>query len=210
MACACTPQVEIRAVSERLRGVFTLSDSPAVAKGCCAFSEAPFASSQTLGSRDSVPACAQCLRPLGPLSTHVRAQTSGGLAQPLSSLGELPELPGLASSQCVPCRGGCEARFCCDACCDAALADWHGLLCTGRCAGDAHPLKEFQRHAAANAEIFLLAARALASAVARARREGATLQAVLAATERLQVRACSFFSAAVDGKRGPPLPASAR
>ncbi len=174
----------------RKRGLFTPSGRP-LPKGAVVFAEEPWALTQTLASRERVPACTHCLRPLGPLTLHVRAQTAGGLKQPLASLPPLPELPTPAGPEAplsLGCPHGCDACFCSVRCRDAAVTGWHDLLCTGRCIGDAHPLKEFARHAAQTNELFLLGGRALCGALAEARAAGGTSEAVQAATDKLQAR----------------------
>jgi hypothetical protein len=198
--------VEVRDTGTRGRGVFVTLPA---GKGADAFCEPPYACVQTLASAERAPACAHCLCPLGPLTAHAAAAMHAGDARRAraaalsaalfasgaasgggGATGTLPALSGHAQPQpcAVPCPSACGDVFCGAACRDAACAGWHGLLCDGACEGDAHPLREFRRHAAATSEIFLLGARTLATALAAALAAGGTRDAVNAATAPLRVR----------------------
>jgi hypothetical protein len=209
-AAAFLTCVEVRDTGTRGRGVFVTLPAR---KGADAFCEAPYACVQTLASAERAPACAHCLVPLGPLTAHAAAAmhvgdarraraaalnaalfAAGAASSGSGATGVLPPLSGHAQPQpcAVPCPSACGDVFCGAACRDAAVAGWHGLLCDGACEGEAHPLREFRRHAAATNEIFLLGARMLATAIAAALAAGGSREAVNAATEplRVRVRAC--------------------
>jgi hypothetical protein len=190
----------------RGRGVFVTLQAR---KGADAFTETPYAAAQTLASRERAPACTHCLCPLGPLAAHATAATHAGdprrvraaaLGAALAGAsadagaaplpGQLPPLSGHAAPPrtAVPCPHACGEVFCSAACRDAAWRGWHHLLCDGQVAGDAHPLKEFRKHAASTHEIFLLGARALATALAAAQAAGGTPEAAQRAAQPLQAR----------------------
>jgi hypothetical protein len=208
-----TECVEVRALTETLRGVFMRS-SAQCHPGHVAFSEAPLGVVQTNAA--AVPACAHCLRPLGPLALHARAQAApaGAAAAARAALPPLPPLPLAAddddddgigadasdASSCACPLGCADAVFCCARCVGAACGPegWHGMLCCARLE-PAHPLRLFFAHARATSPLFSLCARLLAGALAQARAAGGSPEAVFAALERLEVRARPARVAACSG-----------
>jgi SET domain len=145
--------------------VFFNSSSP-LAQRDTAFWEAPSACC-VVGKAGAVPACTECLRPLGDLALHVRAQTCGSVTR-VESLARF----AAETSQPEECTWRCGARFCCTHCRDTACGAWHGLLCPARAqeAGEseAHPLREWGIHAASCNDLYCLAGRLLCSSLAAA------------------------------------------
>ena len=119
----------VRYIDEtRGNGIFA---TRALEAGTRLFEEYPLLAMQHGANwRAGVSVCERCFRFLGPLESQVSGLLKGCGAVPYALPERLPPVEGGPElPTAVGCPGGCELRFCSDACAAANFADHHRLLC---------------------------------------------------------------------------------
>ena len=176
-------QSEVRYIgADRGNGVFATHAMPA---GTVIFKEHCLVGLQHKTNRAMGPiVCERCFRFLGPLEMQMRALLRGtGAAEELVPA-QLPRVEGMRQLP-APVACGCGLLFCSEACRDASFAEYHKVLCPSAAAGassDAMQVDDganaqaaafksawsnFEAHALATNEIFLMAAKAAALVLVR-------------------------------------------
>lgn len=113
---------------------FGLFATKPLAKGTKLFEEYPIIGMQHgTNKAEGVAACDYCFRFLGPLEAQCAALLHGRNADDAAMATlpmQLPKVEGMPTL-CMPCKcpGGCELRFCSEACASANFAQGHKLLC---------------------------------------------------------------------------------
>ena len=115
----------------------------AMPAGTCLFTEFPLVAMQHgENARSGVIVCEHCFRFLGPLDAQINALLCGRRATARAPE-QLPIVPGTDQLPvAVCCPGGCNLRFCSQACANQNFASHHRLLCPGGAShcGGAGPL----------------------------------------------------------------------
>ena len=114
----------------RGRGIVATRALPA---GTCLFTEFPLVAMQHgANARAGVSVCECCFRFIGPLEMQVKGLLFSRGRSGDGAFERLPAVPGMYELPLpVGCPGGCQLRFCSEACAAQTYKEHHRLLCPG-------------------------------------------------------------------------------
>lgn len=118
-------------IPDRGRGIVATRALPA---GTCLFTEFPLVAMQHgANARAGVSVCECCFRFIGPLEMQVKGLLFSRGRSGDCAFERLPAVPGMYELPLpVSCPGGCQLRFCSEACATQTYMEQHRLLCPGR------------------------------------------------------------------------------